>query len=895
MSTHTKSINVSAVHEILNWSENRPDWQRDALRRIVSHETISETDLRELDRLCRSKHGADVSIEPSVAIQPLTDAHLPPAPGAASSVTLVSVGNLQFVNRLPPNQILEFGTAPGLTIVFGNNGSGKSGYARVVKKACRTRGTPPAIRPNAFGPNPKSAAKAEIVFQCGASRNTYTWTDGITSDPRLANVFVFDASTANHYLEEDGPATFTPYGLDILPKLSRLCDEVGERLQKDISSIETDISTVAKLWKYEPTTKVGATIQSLSATTKTTEIESLASLSPEESRQLLELNEALKSDPKQKAKETRASAMRLMAFAAKVAAMATNLSVTECLTLQKAIEDAVATETVAKAFATGTFDETYLTGTGSDLWRALFEAARLYSVSEAYNGQEFPTPLTDTKCVLCQQTLDSASHQRLRAFDRFCKDTSQQRANEAAQQLSKLKAKTNLLQPISAEYAKVEADLSIASTEQKSTIQDFVEHCDEVLLGVKACLTAQKWTDCGILPLSPEGIVKGIASALENRAEMEESANDPVARAKLVHFRDELAAKEWLVTVKDDVLSQIDRYKRIALLKNCQKDTNTRAITEKSTELTRLIVTDAFCKRFEEETLALGLRTLSVKMEDIKGKKAETRFGLRLEGVCDHKVHEIASEGEQRCIALAAFLAELSQASHHSSLVFDDPVTSLDHWHHQKIAERLVKEGTTRQVIVFTHSTSFLHDLQQAATAANLEPHILHLEWDGGVPGRCREGLPWDWKTAKERFDKLEKRQRELLEKWNPNPNDDNVQEMRRAYSWLRATLERIVEKEVFSDVVFRFRAYIKVQMLDGVVGFSAQECAEIQRLMQKCHDVTEAHDPSAGKHATIPDPTAFLKDINDTKAVVDLIHKRKKAIATTSATPTPKGAIAPP
>lgn len=870
-------ITVSALHDILKWSENRPDWQRDALRRIISQDTLSETDLGELDRLCRSKYAADKSTERSIVLQVLSAAHLPPAPGAASSVTLVSIGDLQYVNRLPSNQVLEFGTAPGLTIVFGCNGSGKSGYARVVKKACRTRGIPPAIRPNAFQPRPKSSASAKIVFQVAASIHTYKWADGTLSDPRLANIFVFDASTADHYLEEDGPATFTPHGLDVLPKLSRTCDSIGARLQKDIDSIEGDISAVAKNWKYAATTKVGAIILSLSATTNASDVESLAVFSPEASQQLRELNEALKSDPKQKAKETRASATRLKTFATKVAAMVSELSAKQCLALQNAIEDAVATETVATAFATGTFDETYLPGTGSNLWRALFDAARLYSVSDAYKEQEFPATSQDSKCVLCQQTLDSSGVERLKAFDTFCTDTSQQRANEAARQLAEIKTKANLLQAIASEYAKVEADLSTVSEEQKLSINDFVKQCDAMLVIVRANLAARNWTDPGSVPPSPEGIITALATALEKRAEMEESADDPVARAKLISDRDELAAKEWLVGVKNDVFLQIDRYKEVVLLNTCKKDTSTRSITEKSTELTKQIVTDAFRKRFQDEAMALGLRTINVKMEDIKGKKAETCFGLRLEGASDHKVHEIASEGEQRCIALAAFLAELSQASHHSSLVFDDPVSSLDHGHHEKIAERLVKEAMTRQVIVFTHSTSFLYDLQQASTDANLEPHILHLEWDGGAPGRCREGLPWDWKSPKDRFEKLEKRQRELRDQWNPNPNEDNIQEMRRAYSWLRATIERIVEKEVFSDVVSRFRVYIKVQKLDGVVGFCAQECAEIQRLMQRCHDVTEAHDPSANKNAAIPDPAAFLRDIEDTKAVVKLIHDRKK------------------
>ncbi len=879
-------ITVSALHDILKWSESRPPWQRDALRRIISQQTLEATDIDELDRICRSKRDADTSKEQKIVLQPLAAGHLPPAPGAVSSVTLVSVGNFHHVNRLPSNQVLTFGSAPGLTIVYGDNGSGKSGYARVVKKACRTRGAPPVIKPNAFQPGPKAPATADIVFQVSGNGHTFNWTDGATSDPRLANVFVFDASTASHYLQEDGPAAFTPHGLDVLPKLSKTCDAVSERLQKDIDNLNADITAAAKNWKYVVHTQVGKLISSLSSTTKTLDVEQLAVLSAEDSQRLRDLNEALKSDPKQKAKVTRASAGRLRAFAMKIVAMSRELSSEQCLALHKAIEDAVTTEAAAKAFATGTFDESYLAATGSDLWRTLFDAARSYSASEAYKEQEFPVTQDGARCVLCQQTLDSEGRNRLQAFDAFCKDTSQQRANESAKRLAESATRVNLLQPLTAEHANVEADLSITSPELKATIDSFVKQCDSMLTTVKSSLASRIWTNPGSLPSSPESVITAAATVLDKRAEMEESADDPVARTKLTSDRDELAAKEWLAGVKDDVLSQIGRHQRVSLLKTCQKDTSTRAITEKNAELTKLIVTDAFCKRFQDEVAILGLRTISVKMEDIKGKKGETRFGLRLEGASDQKVHEIASEGEQRCIALAAFLAELSQASHHSALLFDDPVSSLDHWYHHKIAERLVTEAASRQVIVFTHSTSFLHDIQRAATDANLEPHILHLEWDGGVPGQCCEGLPWDWKTAKDRFDKLEKKQRELRDNWNPMPNEDNVQEMRRAYSWLRATLERIVEKEVFSDVVFRFRLYIDVKKLHGVVGFTSQECSDIQKLMQKCHDVTEAHDPSAGKHASIPDPAEFLKDINDTQAVVDLIQKRKKAQAAKIAPP---------
>src|SRR5262249_43072762 len=158
---------------------------------------------------------------------------------------------------------------------------------------------------------------------------------------------------------------------------------------------------LAKNWRYVPTTKAGVLVGQLSSATKPAEVERLAVLSAEDSQRLRDLNEALKSDPKQKTKETRASSARLRAFAGNVTAMARELSPERCLALRQAIEDAAATEAAAKAFATGTFDVGYLPATGGDLWRSLFEAARLYSSSEAYTDQEFPVTHDGAKCVLC--------------------------------------------------------------------------------------------------------------------------------------------------------------------------------------------------------------------------------------------------------------------------------------------------------------------------------------------------------------------------------------------------------------------------------------------------------------------------------------------------------------
>ena len=174
-------------------------------------------------------------------------------------------------------------------------------------------------------------------------------------------------------------------------------------------------------------------------------------------------------------------------------------------------------------------------------------------------------------------------------------------------------------------------------------------------------------------------------------------------------------------------------------------------------------------------------------IEPIQGKKGETKFGLRLVSAGNSKVADIASEGEQRCIALAAFLSELSQASHQSALVFDDPVSSLDHWHRERIADRLVVEAKHRQVIVFTHDVVFLNDLLAFSERAAIVPNVLTLEWNDGAPGRYVEGLPWDSKKPLECLTELEKTQKVIASKWNPQPNGANIETMRHAYSRLQS------------------------------------------------------------------------------------------------------------
>jgi hypothetical protein len=48
---------VTVLQEPLEWSQDRPAWQRDALRRLVLHDELSNDDISALTDICKSAHG----------------------------------------------------------------------------------------------------------------------------------------------------------------------------------------------------------------------------------------------------------------------------------------------------------------------------------------------------------------------------------------------------------------------------------------------------------------------------------------------------------------------------------------------------------------------------------------------------------------------------------------------------------------------------------------------------------------------------------------------------------------------------------------------------------------------------------------------------------------------
>ncbi|WP_407792398.1 ATP-binding protein [Pigmentiphaga litoralis] len=115
----------TVLETILEWSQDRPPWQRGALRRIIAQGGLTQEDVAQLGELCKVGHGAPAG---ELVAVPLTKAHLPATPGEGAALTLISVADDRGANNLAPGQTLDF-EPKGITIIYGDNGAGKSGYA----------------------------------------------------------------------------------------------------------------------------------------------------------------------------------------------------------------------------------------------------------------------------------------------------------------------------------------------------------------------------------------------------------------------------------------------------------------------------------------------------------------------------------------------------------------------------------------------------------------------------------------------------------------------------------------------------------------------------------------------------------------------------------------------
>ncbi len=104
---------------------------------------------------------------------------------------------------------------------------------------------------------------------------------------------------------------------------------------------------------------------------------------------------------------------------------------------------------------------------------------------------------------------------------------------------------------------------------------------------------------------------------------------------------------------------------------NCQS--NLTGVLRSAKEASEQLLNKDFEKRFEDECKLLRAPNVTLNFPGRQGQVTRRKL------VASYKPSQVLSEGEQKALALADFLAEVTSVPASSPVVFDDPITSMDH------------------------------------------------------------------------------------------------------------------------------------------------------------------------------------------------------------------------
>jgi energy-coupling factor transporter ATP-binding protein EcfA2 len=833
------------------WFSERPQWLQIAATRLLQQPELTDKDVSELATLCQQE--ADGKLPKTTCSFPATAF----SQGAAGTLRLCSISDVEGVNALAPKKPLEFGKG-NITIVYGNNGSGKSGYVRLLKHVCGARETGTLHR-NVYKPG-SAVQKACISFEQDGISKSHTWSgQGICDD--LNSVDIFDTSFGKVFVGSEDEVSYEPPVLSFFSSLILACEKVASALDVEANRHQSKKPNIPADKKITPE---GIWYEGISAKTTTQDIDKHCTFGSADETEMQTLQQRLdQKAPAEEAKRLRNQKQHISTLVQDAQKYLEQLSDENYRRIIAVKKKSILKKTAADTAAQKVFSGSELEGIGSDVWKELWESARNYSVSAAYKEAEYPNVSDGSRCVLCHQTLTQEAKERLISFENFVKGEMQKAATDAAKEYDTANQTIEALPTSETLKTRIDA-AGIPQDEVASQVTDFFAQLQarkDLLPGIDSeeaipdPLLSPKWIE------EANARSKSLGELAAKYDEDAKSDNREEIKKKL----NSLQARKWLSEHRAAIDEEVTRLKLLNQIKAAKKSADTTALSRKKGELAEALITDAFVQRFNAELKALGASRVKVDLVKSKVSKGRVLHKLQLRGASQSGLADVLSEGENRIVSIAAFLADVTGRTYPAPFVFDDPISSLDQNFEEAVVQRLCAIASERQVVIFTHRLSLLAMVQDYAKKVSIKPEIVCIReepWGTGEPGNT----PLQAQKPLQALNTLINSELPKAKKlFNESGFDAYKSEAKAICSEFRILLERMVEYELMSDVVQRYRRAINTMgKISNLAKISEADCKYFDDLMTKYSRYE--HSQPAEAPVTLPEPDELETDFNGLK-----------------------------
>lgn len=860
---------MSALDMIIQWArDDLYDWQQNSVRRLLTQGFLSVEDENEIFAMLKERKGIIDPKNPAKKPQSIKKGDISGAPSQKVKMTLKCINNLRNVNAIPNRANLAFGHQ-GLNVIYGENATGKSGYARVLKRACKARDIEERLLPNVF--EPKRGEPAEASFKVSINDEPdkeVPWQDGKKEEAGiLSNICVFDSKCARVIVDENNETSYVPYGATVFPDLVDLMKAIRSKIEK-----EKPKPVKLEYQNIPATTKAGKLISDLTHETAPAVIVENAGWEEGDETKLDQLKKQISdiesSDPGKVALRLRNTKDRINHLIKDISLIDETLSTEKEENIKQAITSVNAAEKAHALASQEPLPPEPLKGVGEKAWQGLYNTAKEYSTSFAYPGKEFPVTEGGSLCVLCMQPLEAPARERMQRFKNFMEKSTKKAMEKAQRDLGEVIEEIEEMEfPKPESYKDILDEFRDKYPEAIKQMEEYIPAMQQRAKGLIRPSVEKTMEPSPQVPAAkpnPKEAIGAIAKQLEAEAqEIEKTANPEELVKKTKEFK-ELEARKLFSQKRDEILKYLEQLKLAKKYDECYAETQFTGITNKGKRIIKAALTPQLKAGLGEELKDLGATHLPLKLV-ASGEEGQTLHRIELETPQPLKtinLSEILSEGEHCVIALAGFLAELQVADHECPIVLDDPVCSLDHKYMRRIAKRLVREAEKRQVIVFTHDIAFLLELKDKAAESDNCSFTAQTVCRLDSVGKCMDGLPWHSMEVKERLKYLRE---ELASFKDLHPS--NMPEYNRKaagfYSLLRETWEAFVEEKLLNKTIVRHGAEVLTQRLKSV-SVSNDDYKKIHIEMHNCSTWMTGHDKSKALSEDRPSPMEISKDIGE-------------------------------
>lgn len=774
--------------------------------------------------------------------------------------------NVEGVNALAENQTIEF--SKNLTIIYGANGSGKSGYVRLLKKVFYSK-VLEEILPNIHINNGHKTTNAKLTFNSNSTDIHLSYPANEHSI-EFKQFSVFDGKSVLKHLEEKNEFAFRPAGLAFFADYTKAINSVEQKLKSDIAAknIGNTASDLSALFDGE--SEIKTLVKNLSASTKIDDLYKYAPFSEEDKVEREKIKKQydelfLASKGKEQEIKKFENIKELLASNKKAIENINQYFTIEYLTkITLAVADCLNKEITAKAEGIEKFKTDKIKGIGTAEWKNFIRAAETFAKNQTTENAGYPEK--GDNCLLCHQPLTENAEKLITNYWAFIKSVAQENARKAQEALNKEK---QVLEKLNFDLFPENNTLSVwladkypnqlnatrkTLSEQKTLAENVISDIQNKVANTRAeiSIIVAEYT---VIDDAIDASINGLQNDVQSR-ELE----------KLLKTKIYLEHKEKF----NSHLSKFETYvnNQVWIKKANNADFAKRKITETEKSLSDKYFNQRYIDVFNQECIRLnGKFGIQINHTGSAGKSYRQ---LKLKG---KNPNVVLSEGEQKIIALADFIAEMQLSEVNKGIILDDPVTSLDEKRKSEIAKRLAEESNIKQVIIFTHDLVFVSSLIEHCKHLTIQ-HDCH--WiensDGNLPGkiwlRNTPSYEKDYKKSGRA-----KKHCEEAKKLAPESREDKI---KNGFAALRTSYEAQVVFGLFNGVVQRFNERVSVDSLKDV-SFTDEVRDELLDSFYRCCRYMEGHSHSDKYAYQKPTLDNLKEEINRFDEIVKKLKPAKK------------------